>query len=75
MAEHNYHQAGSQHLAYLRQTQHQPLTPGAHNPWEAEAGLEAHLQRRQQQALLEVQELEHQRLAPRQPQTVLIQHR
>ena len=59
MAEHNqYHQATLQHLAHLRQDlvphlgasvlQHQSQTHLGHNPWEAEAGLEAHLQRQQQ---------------------------
>ena len=63
MAESTYHQAGRQHLAFLQQTQHQPPTHGAHNPWAAEAGLEAHLQhRRHQAALVAVQDLERQRL-------------
>ena len=58
MAEHNYHQAGLQHLAHLKQDlvphqgasvlQHQQQVALGHNPWEAEARLEAHLQRRQQ---------------------------
>lgn len=69
MAERNYHQAGLQHLAHLRQevsalpavvlTQHQ------HQPQVAlaEAGLEAHLQHIQlHQAMLAVQELERQRV-------------
>lgn len=42
--------------------QHQPQlpSPGVHNPWRAEAALEAHLQ--YQTALVAVQALEHQRL-------------
>ena len=43
MADYNYQAAGLQHLAYLAQTQHRSRTPGDHNPWAAEAGLEAHL--------------------------------
>ena len=39
-----HHQAGRQHLAYLQQTQRQSPTVLAHNPWAAEARLEAHLQ-------------------------------
>jgi hypothetical protein len=56
MAESNYHQASLQHLALRRQSQ----APGDHNPWAAEANLEAHLQA--QQALREIQQLEQQRL-------------
>ena len=56
MAESNYHQASLQHLALRRQSQHR----GDHNPWAAEANLEAHLQH--QQALVAVQQLEQQRL-------------
>jgi len=40
--------------------QPQSPTASAHNPWAAEARLEAHLQQRQ--ALVAVQDLEHQRL-------------
>ncbi len=58
MAESVYQQAGVQHLAYL--AQHRSQIPGVHNPWEAEAHLEAHLQ--QQRALVAVQHLEQQRL-------------
>ena len=54
------HRPGVQHLAYLQQAQRQSLTHGAHNPWAAEAALEAHL--RHQQALVAVQHLERQRL-------------
>lgn len=61
MAEYNYHQAGLQHLAYL--AQRQSPTAGGHNPWRAEAHLEAHLAH-QQQALVAVQALERQRLQP-----------
>ena len=53
-----HHQAGRQHLAYLQQTQHQSPTVSEHNPWAAEARLEAHLQ----QGLVAVQDLERQRL-------------
>ena len=53
-----HHQAGRQHLAYLQQTQRQSPTHGDHNPWAAEAALEAHLQ----QGLVVVQDLERQRL-------------
>ena len=64
MAEHNYHQAGLQHLAHLRQdlVQHQGDSALRHQPQVAlaEAGLEAHLQ--QQQALVAIQDLERQRL-------------
>jgi len=52
------HQAAVQHLAYLQQVQRQSPTHGDHNPWAAEAALEAHLQ----QGLVAVQELERQRL-------------
>ena len=74
MAEHNYHQAGLQHLAHLQQDsvphlgasvlQHRLQTHLGHNPWAAEAGLEAYLQRQQQEALVAVQALEQQRLQP-----------
>lgn len=61
MAVYNqWHQACLQHLAFLQQTQRQPPTHGGHNPWAAEAHLEAHLQ--QQRALVAVQDLERQRL-------------
>lgn len=53
-----HHQAGVQHLAYLQQAQRQSPTVGDHNPWAAEAVLEAHLQ----QGLVAVQDLERQRL-------------
>ena len=55
-----HHQAGRQHLAYLAQTQHRSPTARGHNPWAAEAGLEAHLQH--QRALVAVQDLERQRV-------------
>ena len=58
MAESTYHQAGQQHLAFLQQRQSQ--TVSGHNPWAAEASLEAHLQ--YQRALVAVQDLERQRL-------------
>lgn len=57
-----HHQAGVQHLAYLRQVQRQYPTASGHNPWAAEAGLEAYLVRHQQRALAEIQDLERQRL-------------
>ena len=67
MEESIYHQAGEQHI-HLRQPSHsQPHPPALahqlptasdHNPWAAEAALEAHLQ----QGLVAVQELERQRL-------------
>lgn len=60
MAEYNYQQAGVQHLAYLAQAQRQYPTHGDHNPWAAEAHLEAHLQH--QRALVAVQDLERQRV-------------
>ena len=60
MAESVYHQAGVQHLAYLQQARRQLPTAGGHNPWQAEASLEAHLQH--QRALVAVQDLERQRL-------------
>lgn len=47
MADYNYQAAGQQHLAYLTQTQHRLPTHGDHNPWRAEAGLEAYLVQRQ----------------------------
>ena len=53
-----HHQAAVQHLAYLQQAQRQSPTHGDHNPWAAEAALEAHLQ----QGLVAVQDLERQRL-------------
>ena len=62
MAEHKqlHQQAGVQHLVHLQQTQRQSPTVGDHNPWAAEAALEAHLQ----QGLVAVQDLERQRLQP-----------
>ena len=56
-----HHQAAVQHLAYLQQAQRQSPTVGAHNPWAAEAVLEAHLSRPQQQARVAQQDSEHQR--------------
>jgi hypothetical protein len=53
MAESTYHQMSVQHIRLRDQYNsqphpvvlvHQSLTPGAHNPWAAEAALEAHLQ-------------------------------
>jgi len=67
MAEHNYHQAGEQHIRLRHQSNsqahppalvHQSPTASDHNPWAAEAVLEAHLQ----QGLVAVQDLERQRL-------------
>ena len=52
------HPAAVQHLAYLQQAQRQSPTHGDHNPWAAEAALEAHLQ----QGLVAMQDLERQRL-------------
>jgi len=72
MGESPYRQMSEQHTRRLRQwdspqpvcsvhqQQPQSLSPGAHNPWAAEAALEAHLQ----QAMVAVQALEHQRLCP-----------
>ncbi len=60
MAESVYQQAGVQHLAFLAQAQRQSPTASAHNPWAAEARLEAHLQH--QRALVAVQDLERQRV-------------
>jgi len=57
-----HHQAAVTHLAYLQQAQRQSPTVGDHNPWAAEAVLEAHLSLHQQQALVAVQDLERQRL-------------
>ena len=57
-----HHQAAVQHLAYLQQAQRQSPTVGDHNPWVAEAVLEAHLSQHQRQALAAIQDLEHQRL-------------
>ena len=56
------HQAAVQHLAYLQQTQRQSPTVGDHNPWAAEAVLEAHLSQHQRQALAAIQDLERQHL-------------
>ena len=69
MADFNpHHKASQQHLAHLQQD----LVPrqGAsvlqqHQQALAEAGLEAHLQRQQQAALVAVQDLERQRLQGR----------
>ena len=55
-----HHQAQVQDLDLPAQPQPQLLTASAHSPWAAEARLEAHLQQRQ--ALVAVQDLEHQRL-------------
>jgi hypothetical protein len=41
--KHPAQQAAVQHLEFLQQQQ----TPGAHNPWAAEAALEAHLKQQQ----------------------------
>lgn len=49
MADSTHHQAGQQHLALRQQA-------------VSEAALEAHLQQQYQQALVAVQDLEHQRL-------------
>ena len=59
-AYNQWHQACLQHLAFLQQTQRQSPTVGDHNPWRAEASLEAYLH--QQQALVAVQALERERL-------------
>ena len=68
MAESPYQQMSEQHTRRLHQWDspvsvrlvHQPhqlvTSPGAHNPWAAEAALEAHLRQR---ALAEIQDLEH----------------
>ena len=64
MAEHNYHQAGQQHLAHLQQdlVHRQGASVLQHQPQVAvsEAALEAYLQ--QQAALVAVQALERERL-------------
>ena len=62
MEESTYHQAGLQHLAFLQQTQRQSPMAGDHNPWEAEASLEAYLVQHQRQALAVIQDLERERL-------------
>jgi hypothetical protein len=70
MAESTYHQAGEQHIRLRQQleglhpprVEHQSPTPGDRNPWAAEAGLEAYLSQHQQQALVAIQDLEHQRV-------------
>lgn len=51
MAESPYHQMSVQHIRHLYQSRslyppaliHQLPIPGDHNPWAAEAALEAHL--------------------------------
>ena len=67
MEESQHHQAGEQHTHPQQQSHSQPHPPALahqlptvsdHNPWAAEAALEAHLQ----QGLVAVQELERQRL-------------
>jgi hypothetical protein len=67
MEESTYHQMSEQHIrlqdqarnqAHPPQLTHQSPTHGDHNPWAAEARLEAHLQ----QGLVAVQDLERQRL-------------
>ncbi len=57
MADYKYQTVEQQRLP---QVQRQLPTASAHNPWAAEAGLEAHLQ--QQRALVAVQDLERQRV-------------
>ena len=61
-----HQQWADQHLAYRRQTsvQRQLQTAGDHNPWAAEAALEAYLQHQHQPqvALVAVQDLERQRV-------------
>jgi uncharacterized membrane-anchored protein len=70
------HRPGVQHLAFLQQTQRQSQTAGGHNPWAAEAGLEAHLQQqRYQEALAVVQGLERERLQKCLPVLVVSQPR
>jgi len=73
MAEQAYHQATLQHLAHLKQEEASVVRPDSgllrqawllHQQALAEAGLEAHLQRQQQAALVAVQDLERQRLRP-----------
>ena len=58
MADYNYQAV---HLP-LVPAQPRSLIPGDHNPWAAEAGLEAHLAQHQRQALAVIQALERQRL-------------
>ena len=62
MAEHNYHQAGRQHLAHLQQDLVHRQGASVLQPQVAvsEAALEAYLQ--QQAALVAVQALERERL-------------
>ena len=66
MAEHKqpHQQAALQHLAHLQQdlVQRRGDSVLQHQQAVSEAALEAHLQQRQQQAALVVQELERQRL-------------
>ena len=67
MAEYPHPQASEQHIRLRQQSLsqlhppqllHQSPTHGDHNPWAAEAALEAHLQ----QGLVAMQDLERQRL-------------
>lgn len=66
MEESTYHQQSEQHTRLRQQYRsprpvhlaHQPPAAGDHNPWQAEAHLEAHLQ----QAMVAVQALERERL-------------
>jgi hypothetical protein len=72
MAEHKHQQQdlrpGQQHLAYLRQDLALPHLAATQQVALAEAGLEAHLQRQHQAALIAIQDLEHQRLQQGLPQ-------
>ena len=61
MADYNYQATHLPLVPALPQSQ----TPGDHNPWRAEAHLEAHLVQRQQLALAAIQDLERQRLQPK----------
>lgn len=60
MSEPTYHQAGLQHLA--RRQQETDIALRQSQTALAEAALEAHLVRHQQEALTEIQDLERQRL-------------
>ena len=72
MAESTYHQASEQHIRLRQQleglhpprVEHQSPTPSdpSHSVATAEARLEAYLSQHQQQALVAIQDLEHQRV-------------
>ena len=73
MADYQHKATWEQHTRPQHQSlsqAHQLPTASAHNPWAAEARLEAHLQ----QALLAVQHLEHQRVQTSCPDLAANQH-